>query len=125
MRADAERYYATHRGTATLFVGVLVPPAVWLAHLMASFAASEALCARGYGVVLHLLSLVAIALAVGAGLLALRNFHGTGDEANPDEGGTLARSKFLAVAGIASSAFFTLALIAADIPNWMLGPCSS
>jgi hypothetical protein len=123
MRADAERYYASHTGIATLFVALLLPPWIWLVHLTASFAASEALCAAGRGGWLHVFSLVAIGLSLGAGAFALRNWHDTGDDSNPDEGGTLARSKFLAIAGLASSAFFTLALIAAEIPNLMLGPC--
>jgi hypothetical protein len=124
MRADAERYYASHTGIATLIVALLVPPAIWLVHLTASFAASASLCAAGRGVWLHVFSVVAIALSVGAGAFALRNWHDTGDDTNPDEAGTIARSKFLAIAGLASSVFFTLALIAAEVPNWMLGPCN-
>lgn len=127
MREDAERYYAGHRGIATLFLGLLLPPVAWMLHVTLSFTVATALCDQGGGGlwVLHLLTLAALAISLAAGFLAWRNWHATGEDTNPDEGGTLARSKFLAIAGLASSAFFTLAILTAEGANLMLGPCTS
>lgn len=128
MREDAERYYAGNRGIATLIFGFLLPPAAWLLHLSISFAVATALCHNGSAGglwVLHLLTLGALGVSGTAGYLAWRNWHATGADTNPDEGGTLARSKFLAIAGLASSAFFTLAILTAEGASLMLGPCTS
>lgn len=123
MREDAERYYAGHRGIATLVLGTLLPPVAWMLHLSVSFTVATALCDVSIQWVLHLLTAGTLAVSLTGGWLALRNWHATGDDTNPDEGGTLARSKFLALAGMASCAFFTLAILAAAAANIMVGPC--
>lgn len=123
MREDAERYYAGHRGIATLVLGTLLPPLAWMLHLSVSFTVATALCGSSIQWVLHLLTAGALAISLGGGLLAVRNWHATGEDTNPDEGGTLARSKFLALAGMASFAFFTLAILAAAVANLMVGSC--
>lgn len=128
MREDAERYYAGKRGIATLISGFVLPPAAWLLHLSVSFTVATALCEKGAADdlwVLHLLTLGALGISGMGGYLAWRNWQATGTDTSPDEGGTLARSKFLAIAGLASSAFFTLAIIAAEGASLMLGPCTS
>lgn len=128
MREDAERYYAGNRGIATLIFGFVLPPAAWMLHVSVSFTVATALCedgAAGALWVLHLLTVGALAICGFGGFLAWRNWHATGMDTNPDEGGTLARSKFLAIAGLAGSAFFTLAIITAEAANLMLGPCTS
>jgi hypothetical protein len=124
MREDAERYYAGGRGIATLWLGLLLPPAAWLLHLSASFTVATALCGSSSLWFLHVLTVAALAVSIGGGLLAWRNWHATGEDTNPDEGGTLARSKFLALAGLASSTFFTLAILVAEVANLMLGQCT-
>ena len=123
MREDAERYYAGHRGIATLWLGFLLPPAAWLLHVSVSFSVATALCGAGNQWVLPLLTVAALAASMAGGWLAWRNWHATGEDTNPDEGGTLARSKFLALAGLASSAFFSLAIGVAQLASWMVGPC--
>lgn len=124
MREDAERYYAGHRGIATLWLGFLLPPAAWLLHLGVSFSVATALCGSRSGVwILNLLTVAALGVSIAGGWLAWRNWHATGEDTNPDEGGTLARSKFLALAGLASSAFFSLAIGTAQLASWMVGPC--
>lgn len=123
MREDAERYYAGHRGIATLWLGFLLPPAAWLLHVSVSFGVATALCGSGSQWVLHLLTVAALAVSLAGGWIAWRNWRATGEDTNPDEGGTLARSKFLALAGLASSAFFSLAIGTAELAGWMVGPC--
>ena len=123
MRADAERYYAGNRGIATLILGFILPPAAWLLHVGASFALADYVCGSGADWLPHIVTLAALAIALTGGFLAWRNWHDTGEDTNPDQGGTLARSKFLAIAGLAAAAFFSLAILAAEYPNWVLDPC--
>jgi len=40
-----------------------------------------------------------------------------------DGGNPLERARFMAVVGLASSAFFLIATIALDIPRWVLDAC--
>jgi hypothetical protein len=124
MRDDAERYYATHSGITTLFLGLLLPPAAWLAHLSASFTLTEHLCSSSQFWLLHLVTLVTFVIAAVGGLLAWRNWRDTGRAHSPDAAGTIARSNFLAVAGMASGVFFSIAILAAELPNWMISPCA-
>ena len=125
MREDAERYYAGHRGIATLILGVLLPPVAWLLHVSLSYFVATALCDSGGPMwPLHLVTIPAAAIALSGGYLAWRNWHDTGEDTNRDEPGTLARSKFLALAGLASSAFFTLAIILAELSTVLLASCT-
>jgi|SRR5690606_5798053 len=125
MREDAERYYAGSRGIATLVLGVLLPPAAWMLHVSVSFLVATSLCESGGSLwPLHLVTVPAAAIALAGGYLAWRNWHDTGEDTNRDEPGTLARSKFLALAGLASSAFFTLAIIIAELSTLLLASCA-
>lgn len=123
MRQDAERYYATDRGIATLLLGLLLPPAAWLVHVEATFVLSTRVCASGHEWTLHLTTLLALAVALTGGWLAWRNWRATGSAESPDRAGTLARSNFLAVAGLASAAFFTVAILAAELTTFFISPC--
>jgi hypothetical protein len=123
MRADAERYYAGNAGIATLYLGVFLPPAAWFLHLVASFTLAAQLCSGRHEWVLHAVGVAALLVVVAGGLLAWRNWKGTGRRLNEDRGGTIARSNFLAVAGLASTAFFGLVILASEVPNWFLPPC--
>jgi hypothetical protein len=123
MRPDAVRYYAGNRGTATLYLGALLPPAGWLLHLSASFTLATQLCDGRHHWLLHAVLVVALALAVTGGVLAWRNWRGTGSTFDDDRGGVIGRSNFLAIAGLASAAFFGLVILLSEVPNWFLDPC--
>ena len=123
MRADAERYYAGNTGIATLYLGVFLAPAAWFFHLVASFTLATQLCDGRHEWLLHAVGFAAIVMAAAGGVLAWRNWKGTGSKLNEDRGGTLARSNFLAVAGLASTAFFGFVIILSEVPNWFLPPC--
>lgn len=123
MRADAERYYAGNRGTATLYLGVFLPAAGWLLHLVASFTLATQLCEGRHHWLLHVVLLAALLLAVAGGLLSWRNWRGTGSTFDEDRGGVIGRSNFLAIAGLSSAAFFGLVIVLSEVPNWFLQPC--
>lgn len=123
MRADAERYYAGNAGIATLYLGVFLAPAAWFFHLVTSFTLAAQLCDGRHEWLLHAVGLAAIMMAATGGALAWRNWKGTGSRLNEDRAGTMARSNFLAVAGLASTAFFGLVIVISEVPNWFLPPC--
>jgi hypothetical protein len=123
MRPDAERYYASNRGTATLYAGLLLPAAGWMLHLLASFTLATRLCDGRHHWILHVVLLVAVAMAVAGGIFSWRNWRGTGSAFDDDRGGVIGRSNFLAIAGLASAAFFGLVILLTEVPNWFLDPC--
>jgi hypothetical protein len=123
MRADAERYYASNRGIATLLGGLLLPPSAWILHLELSFTYAVQLCSGQHLWLPHVTTLLALAVTVAAGLMARRNWHGTGGRLNEDRGGVIARSNFLAVAGMASAIFFGWVILATEVPNLFMSPC--
>jgi hypothetical protein len=123
MRPDAESYYAGNRGIATLYAGVLLPPTGWFLHLTASFTLATQLCDGRHYWSLHAVLVVALAMAVAGGVLSWRNWRGTGSAFDDDRGGTIGRSNFLAIAGLASASFFGLVILLSEVPNWFLPPC--
>lgn len=123
MRADAQRYFAGNRGSARLYAGVLLAPAAWFLHLVASYTMATLLCGGRHEWLLHVPFVLALGMAGAGGLLAWRNWDDTGRGFDPDRGGVLGRSNFLAVAGLGSSAFFGLVVLLTEVPNWFLPPC--
>lgn len=122
MRSDAEAYFTSHRGIARLWLGMLLPPGAWLIHLSASYSMSSNVCENV--VLFHLVTAGALLLTLMGGWLGWRNRRDLGGPLNPDEAGTMARSRFMATAGLASGALFTLALLFAEVPNWVIPPCA-
>lgn len=122
MRPDAEVYFTSHRGIARLWLGMLLPPGAWLIHLSASYSMASKVCENM--VLYHLVTVGALVLALAGGWLAWRNRRDLDGSLNPDEAGTIARSRFMATAGLASAAFFMLALLFQEVPNWVIPPCA-
>ncbi len=110
-------------GLLALWAGVLVPPLAWLSNLLVSYLLVPWACATGRQFVLHLVTLVAVLLALGGGLLAWHNWWRAGREWPGDGGGVLVRSRFMAVVGLLSSAVFGLVILAQGIPSFILHAC--
>ena len=109
------------------------PPGLWWS-LIAGFAAwsfdlgfsymlEQHSCSTGHHYVLHVISIVCLAIALsgfGTGWVEFRRFPGTTSE----EGGShFDRAHFQARLGMAFSLSFALAVIAGSVPHWLLGPC--
>jgi hypothetical protein len=107
--------------------GILAGPLAWGLHLGTSYSLTETVCASGHQWLFHLVSLGALLVAAAGGLIAARLWRqfaagSTGSTNLGDEHWT--RSRFMALFGMAMSAFFALAILAAWIPSWMLGACA-
>jgi hypothetical protein len=129
-----------------LWVGILLAPTAFLVDLGARFALVEWACRNDTGFVLWLVAVVATVLALGGGLRAWKNWklfsrdaamesearqpsslqstgHALHDDLRTDEGGKVGRGRFMALAGIAASAFFLAVILASFIPSLLLDPC--
>lgn len=72
---------------------------------------------------LHLVTLATLALAVAGGLVAWRDWRRSGGEWPGEEGSVLARSRFMGVLGLLTSAFFALVIVAEWAAKLFLDPC--
>jgi hypothetical protein len=136
--------WTSSRAILALIAGFLLAPFVFLFDLGFRFALVEWACSHG-SFVLWLVSLLAIVLAGGGGLLAWRSWqhlnatardreatergsaqstgHTLSDELRTDEGGPHGRSRFFALAGITASVFFLAVIVISILPKLLLSPC--
>lgn len=107
-----------------LWAGVLVGPVATLTQLQVNYALVLWACgAGGREWPLHLVSLLALLAAVGAGLLSWRNWRLAGDEWGEDDAGVMPRSRFMAAVGILISFHTALVCVAQWAAVFAYGPC--
>jgi len=114
------------RGGGAQWFGLLAPPLAMLTNVSLGFALVPWSCAAESRVVLHVEIAVLVLISVAAGFVAHREWkrYGGGGEAD-DSGGPAARTRFLGVMGMGSSALFTLILLWQWLANVFLTPCLS
>lgn len=97
--------------------------AAWTFDLGFSYVLEQHSCSTGHHYVLHVISIVCLAIALtgfGAGWVEFRRFPGTTSE----EGGShFDRAYFQALLGMAFSLSFSVVVIAGAVPRWIVGPC--
>lgn len=123
MTTRAQRELRSNEGIFALLVGVLLAPLAWAGQQQTLYTMVSWACQSGHAVAMHLVSIAALAIASVGALVAWRNWTRAG-RAEPDgEGGAEGRSRFLAVLGLTSSAFFFLVICAQWIATFVLHPC--
>ena len=108
------------RAARSIWAAVLGAPALWALHLQLNYVLVEHLCQSKRVWVLHVITLVFLALtALGMGL-ASREWRRAGRESSPFEGN---RTRFLAGLGILTSTLFFVVIAATGIPAFFIDPC--
>jgi hypothetical protein len=111
------------RGMAALWFALLAGPLAWMLGLNAQYSFVRLACAKGSMLYLHGVTVATLALALAGAWVAWREWHRAG-RGWPDEGGgTLPRSRFMAVLGLMGGALFGLAIVAQWLANVFLNPC--
>lgn len=105
------------------WVGVLAAPLAWGAQQLALYTMVPWACQTGHRVALILVSVAALVVSTCGALVARRNWGRVGRGEPNDEGGARGRSRFLAVAGLVSSAFFFLVVFAQGLATFIVHPC--
>lgn len=93
---------------------MLGPPIVWLFQFGINFAIVHWTCANASAWLIHLVTLVSLALALGSGAIGWRAqaAEGVSDYA-----------KFMGIGGAILGAGFSLVILAQGLASVMLGPC--
>ena len=106
-----------------LWTGILAGPVAWSINLAVSYALVKWSCVARREDVLHLLTAAALLLVAGGAAVSWWAFQRTRADIPEDGGGPRQRARFMAMLGLASSAFFALATAALAIPWWVLDAC--
>ena len=111
------------RRIGALWTGVLLAPLAWLANLELAYLLVHPSCSRDATLPVHAVHAVCLLLALAGGLTAWRTWRTAGGRWPADEGGPVARTRFLAGLGLAVSALFALVIVAQWIPSFVLDAC--
>jgi len=106
-----------------LWTGILAGPIMFAVKLTATYALVKWTCSTDRQSVLHAISLVSLLVVFGAAWISWVALQHTSATLDTDAGTPEARARFMALLGLASSAFFSLAIIANAYPEWVLDAC--
>ena len=111
--------------TLALWTGLLLAPIAWAVHLQFVYAASQQVCTdRLTQTTLQAVSIICLALAVTAGLLATWNWFSAGAKWPSDERSDLvARRRFLSAEGMLSALLFAIVIVAQWLALVYFPPC--
>jgi hypothetical protein len=105
------------------WIGVLGGPIVWLIFLQVNYMLAPSACLSQNKTMLGIVTIVALFGTIGSAFAAWRAWHQAGATSHTEEGGSIGRSRFMALSGIGLSALFALVVLASAIPIIFLGAC--
>jgi hypothetical protein len=106
-----------------LWTGILGGAIAWLLSFEANFALAPLACVMQGKLALYVISLIALAVTAGCGLLAWKQWTMAGREWPGNGGGVLSRIRVMAIGGVLLSAMFFIVILAQAIPEVILAPC--
>jgi hypothetical protein len=115
----------TRRGAVLwLWTGVLLAPIAWALQMQAGYMLVQPACMSGHNLSLHLVTVIALAVAAFGAYISWRNWQEAGAQWPDDEkGGPRPRSRFMGALGMLTSAMFFLVILAQGIASFILHPC--
>ena len=119
----AERIRPDERAPVAQWIGLLLAPAVFFAHLQITYVLVPWACVRGGDVWIHLTGILSVALALAGSVTAWRAWMRAGREVPGEGGGELPRTRFMGAVGLGVSATLTLVLFAQWLTAFFLSPC--
>jgi len=123
-RVDSERReeVASTRTSIALWFGVLGGPFAALVNVTVGYPVVDRACVNDSSLLLHIITVLCLAVAIGAGGTAwyLRQWIGNWQST---AGGMLPRSRFMATVGILTSSVAVFGIILQWIPIFFLGAC--
>jgi cytochrome c biogenesis factor len=123
MTVDPRTEIPDAREIRGLWVGLLLSPIAFLIALEAAYALVPTACSSHNELPVHLVYIACLLLALFGGLTAGRWWKLQGATWPGEEGGPVARSRFMAGIGVFLSVMFALVIVAMWIPSFLLDPC--
>jgi hypothetical protein len=105
------------------WVGLFLAPAAFAAHLQINYVLVRWACLRNADVWVHVVDVLAIALAALGTVVAWRAWARAGRDHPGEEGGALPRTRLLGVLGVGFSAMMTLVLIGQWVAAFFISTC--
>ena len=123
VKGEAAREFKEGAGPGALWAGILAGPMAALVQLQANYALVLWVCGTGHAWALHAVSLAALLVAAGAGLLSWRNWQRAGAVWDDEGAGVLPRSRFMSAVGMFVSAHSALVVIAQWVAVFVYSAC--
>lgn len=120
---SSEREVTRGRGLVLSWVGLLLAPAVFFAHLQIAYVMVPWACIHHGEVWIHLVGAVAVAATAAGAWVAWRAWNEGGRDAPGDGGGTMSSARLLAVGGLSMSALLALLIAMQWVATFFISPC--
>lgn len=120
---EAQPALKNTRAASAQVLGVVIGPLAFGADLLLSIIFVQHSCSTGHHYVLHVISLVCLAVTIAGAFIAWNQYQ-QAREGSDDGGSPLDRSHFLGLLGTISCIFFAIVIIANAVPRFILSPCA-
>ncbi|MDB4916947.1 MAG: hypothetical protein JWM95_4591 [Gemmatimonadetes bacterium] len=120
---DWSTRFATWPGLTSLALGLVLGPIVALVNQQAIYAANMWVCGHGLRGSLHLIPALGILVVAGMAYESHRSWMAVGGGAADQDDSVATRTRFLAMLGMAISAFSALVIFAQWLGIFMFDPC--
>jgi hypothetical protein len=128
MSVHRETEYPAPVGQLSLWFGILGAAGSWALHLVVNYALVPAACSAGMSFLMYLNIPIFLGVALFAGFLSWRGWasvRGMDPENGNGERLMVHRVRFMALSGLAMSAFFLMVIIAQSVPIIIQDPCEA
>ena len=106
-----------------LWAAVFGAPAIWAVSFETGYALVPKVCQFQGHYVLHIISLLALVLALIGGFLSWRQWRRIGGSPEETEGGPIGRQRFLGALGVFSAVLYSTLIIAQGIASFFFDAC--
>jgi hypothetical protein len=117
------RTFTRWPGLLSLSLGVLLGPIMALTNQELIYAANSWACGRGAWGTMHIIPLLCLIVAIGAGITARRDWKAVGGGVHDEDATVEQRSRFVALLGMAISTFSAAVIVAQWAAIVVFEPC--
>jgi len=121
--AEAHETVRQGESPASLWWAISAGPLAWAFDLGFSYTLTQHSCSTGHDYVLHVISCVALSIALSGLVTGIAEYRGLPRDAREEGRRPIDRAHFQALLGIALSISFVLVIVAGAVPRWILSAC--